>query len=104
MVFPDDERESNPATFKFLEMAHKWKKAQAAAGSGSAAGGSGSRISFAPSSLGIIGEQKGNVDKDGNENDDDSDLGSTGDEDSRQTRRKTDEDEDSDMASSGEDD
>jgi crooked neck len=28
MVFADDERESNPASFKFLEMAHKWKKLQ----------------------------------------------------------------------------
>jgi crooked neck len=31
MVFPDDERESNAASFKFLEMAHKWKQTQAAA-------------------------------------------------------------------------
>lgn len=30
MVFPDDEREANPASFKFLEMAHKWKQMQAA--------------------------------------------------------------------------
>lgn len=28
MVFPDDEREANPASFKFLEMAHKWKRMQ----------------------------------------------------------------------------
>jgi crooked neck len=28
IVFPDDEREANPASFKFLEMAHKWKTAQ----------------------------------------------------------------------------
>ncbi|KAH8112430.1 pre-mRNA-splicing factor CLF1 [Phellopilus nigrolimitatus] len=34
MVFPDDEREANPASFKFLEMAHKWKRMQAA-GTGS---------------------------------------------------------------------
>ncbi|TCD62659.1 NineTeen Complex (NTC) component [Steccherinum ochraceum] len=26
MVFADDERESNPTTFKFLQMAHAWKK------------------------------------------------------------------------------
>ena len=31
MVFPDDEREANPASMKFLEMAHRWKKMQAAA-------------------------------------------------------------------------
>ncbi|KAJ7576778.1 pre-mRNA-splicing factor CLF1 [Mycena floridula] len=27
-IFADDERESNPSTFKFLQMAHKWKQAQ----------------------------------------------------------------------------
>ncbi|GLB39792.1 putative pre-mRNA-splicing factor CLF1 [Lyophyllum shimeji] len=27
-VFPDDERESNPTSFKFLQMAHAWKKLQ----------------------------------------------------------------------------
>jgi hypothetical protein len=31
MVFPDDERESNAASFKFLETAHKWKQSQVAA-------------------------------------------------------------------------
>ena len=31
MVFADDERESNPTTFKFLQAAHAWKKAGAAA-------------------------------------------------------------------------
>ncbi|KAF9461700.1 hypothetical protein BDZ94DRAFT_1133699, partial [Collybia nuda] len=30
MVFADDERESNPTSFKFLQMAHAWKKKQAA--------------------------------------------------------------------------
>ncbi|TFY58476.1 hypothetical protein EVJ58_g6398 [Rhodofomes roseus] len=29
MVFPDDERESNPTSFQFLQMAHLWKKKQA---------------------------------------------------------------------------
>ena len=33
MVFPDDEREANPASFKFLEMAHKWKRMQQTAAS-----------------------------------------------------------------------
>ena len=32
MVFADDERESNPVSFKILEMAHKWKKAQVTGG------------------------------------------------------------------------
>ncbi|EJD01987.1 pre-mRNA-splicing factor CLF1 [Fomitiporia mediterranea MF3/22] len=38
MVFPDDEREANPASFKFLEMAHKWKRMQASGGSGTNTG------------------------------------------------------------------
>lgn len=29
LVFADDERESNPTSFKFLQMAHAWKSAQA---------------------------------------------------------------------------
>jgi crooked neck len=32
MVFADDERESNPTSFKFLQMAHAWKNAQAKSG------------------------------------------------------------------------
>ncbi|KAJ7632762.1 hypothetical protein FB45DRAFT_791979 [Roridomyces roridus] len=32
MVFADDERESNPTTFKFLQMAHAWKNSQAKEG------------------------------------------------------------------------
>jgi crooked neck len=28
MVFKDDERESNPTSFKFLQMAHAWKAAK----------------------------------------------------------------------------
>ena len=34
IVFADDERESNPTSFKFLQMAHAWKAAQAKSGSG----------------------------------------------------------------------
>jgi len=34
LVFADDERESNPTSFKFLQMAHAWKQAQAASGKG----------------------------------------------------------------------
>jgi crooked neck len=36
LVFADDERESNPTSFKFLQMAHAWKQAQAAGGKGTA--------------------------------------------------------------------
>ena len=27
-MFPDDEKESNPTSFKFLQIAHAWKQAQ----------------------------------------------------------------------------
>ena len=33
-VFADDERESNPTTFKFMAMAHAWKMNQAKNGGG----------------------------------------------------------------------
>jgi crooked neck len=35
MVFADDERESNPTSFKFLQMAHAWKSKQATNGGAS---------------------------------------------------------------------
>ncbi|KAF8069179.1 pre-mRNA-splicing factor CLF1 [Lyophyllum atratum] len=34
LVFADDEREANPTSFKFLQMAHAWKTAQAAKDAG----------------------------------------------------------------------
>ena len=34
LVFADDEREANPTSFKFLQMAHAWKARSIAAGSG----------------------------------------------------------------------
>lgn len=36
LVFADDEREVNPASFNILKMAHAWKNAQAKKGGGSA--------------------------------------------------------------------
>lgn len=36
LVFADDEREVNPASFKLLQMAHAWKSAQGKKGGGSA--------------------------------------------------------------------
>ncbi|KAJ7046956.1 pre-mRNA-splicing factor CLF1 [Mycena alexandri] len=39
MVFADDERESNPTTFKFLQMAHAWKNAQASNAGGTVLSG-----------------------------------------------------------------
>ena len=41
-VFADDEREANPTSFKFLQMAHAWKSAQKNAGGGG--GGSSSSV------------------------------------------------------------
>lgn len=35
LVFADDEREVNPASFKLLQMAHAWKNAQGKKGGGS---------------------------------------------------------------------
>lgn len=36
LVFADDEREVNPASFKFLQMAHAWKSTQGKKGGPSA--------------------------------------------------------------------
>ena len=35
LVFADDEREVNPASFKFMQMAHAWKNAQGKKSGGS---------------------------------------------------------------------
>ncbi|KAG1890740.1 uncharacterized protein F5891DRAFT_1212508 [Suillus fuscotomentosus] len=43
LVFADDEREANPRSFKFLQMAHAWKKSQA-----KKPGGSGILPGFTP--------------------------------------------------------
>ena len=43
-VFADDERESNPTTFKFMAMAHAWKMSQAKNNDG-AGGGAASLLS-----------------------------------------------------------
>ncbi|PPQ88783.1 hypothetical protein CVT25_010469 [Psilocybe cyanescens] len=42
LVFADDERESNPTSFKFMQMAHAWKQAQA---KNAGAGGASSLLS-----------------------------------------------------------
>lgn len=36
LVFADDERESNPRSFKFLQMAHAWKQTQTKKSGGTA--------------------------------------------------------------------
>ncbi|KAJ6597040.1 pre-mRNA-splicing factor CLF1 [Mycena vulgaris] len=38
MVFADDERESNPTSFKFLQMAHAWKQSQGGGGGAALSG------------------------------------------------------------------
>ena len=53
MVFPDDEREANPASFKFLEMAHKWKQMQAAKGGSGGGGGLGAMLAAASKSASV---------------------------------------------------
>ena len=53
MVFPDDEREANPASFKFLEMAHKWKQMQAAKGGSGGGGGLGAMLAAASKSTSV---------------------------------------------------
>lgn len=52
-IFADDEREANPTSFKFLQMAHAWAasrkagEAGASAGSGGGDGGALSRFTVA---------------------------------------------------------
>jgi len=43
-IFPDDERDANPTSFKFLQMAHAWKMAQAKAAAGPTEGQSEANI------------------------------------------------------------
>ncbi|KAG6900743.1 hypothetical protein C0995_003342 [Termitomyces sp. Mi166 len=45
IVFADDERDANPTSFKFLQMAHAWKKSQAAKDLGIGGGGGPSILS-----------------------------------------------------------
>ncbi len=50
-IFADDEREANPTSFKFLQMAHAWaasrKAGEAGGGAGSGGGGGGALSRFA---------------------------------------------------------
>ena len=50
-IFADDEREANPTSFKFLQMAHAWaaskKAGDAGGGAGSGGGGGGVLSRFA---------------------------------------------------------
>ena len=51
LVFADDEREANPTSFKFLQMAHAWRAAQEAQKNGGGGGTPGGPLpGFAPAS------------------------------------------------------
>ncbi|KAH7906822.1 hypothetical protein BJ138DRAFT_1129627 [Hygrophoropsis aurantiaca] len=53
LVFADDEREANPTSFKFLQMAHAWKNAQA-----KKSGGSGLLSGFTAATTSITGSME----------------------------------------------
>lgn len=74
-VFADDERESNPTSFKFMQMAHAWKQAQA---KNAAAGGSSGVLSgFAAAKT----ARESDEDEDEDSEEEKSDLASSQDED-----------------------
>ncbi|KAL4073761.1 hypothetical protein J3A83DRAFT_4371055 [Scleroderma citrinum] len=61
LVFADDEREANPTSFKFLQMAHAWKAAQAKkAGGGTLSG----FITATSKSTGMVGTNSSKADGD----------------------------------------
>ena len=74
-VFADDERESNPTSFKFMQMAHAWKQAQAKAATESG-GPSGVLSGFAAAK----GTQSDSDEEDEEEDDGKSDVASSQDE------------------------
>lgn len=62
LVFADDEREANPTSYKFLQMAHAWKAAQA-----KKTGGSGTLSGFIAAtskSTGMVGASSSKGDGD----------------------------------------
>ena len=74
-VFADDERESNPTTFKFMAMAHAWKMSQAKNNDGGGGGGAASLLSgFTAAKVSVEKEVDANSDEasshgDGDESD-----------------------------------
>ena len=44
-IFADDEREANPTSFKFLQMAHAWAASKKAGAAGNGGGGGGGALS-----------------------------------------------------------
>jgi crooked neck len=74
-IFADDERESNPTSFKFLQMAHAWAAAKKAGGAGSAlrsgggGGGGGGALSRFTTALGHESEKDSRAESDGGASD-----------------------------------
>jgi len=71
LVFADDEREANPTSFKFLQMAHAWKARSIAAGSGGKTSGILSGFVTATSSPKVERENRRAHDDDDDDDDDD---------------------------------
>jgi len=71
LVFADDEREANPTSFKFLQMAHAWKARSIAAGSGGKTSGILSGFVTATSSSKVGRENRRAHDDDDDDDDDD---------------------------------
>ncbi|KIM45805.1 hypothetical protein M413DRAFT_440843 [Hebeloma cylindrosporum] len=67
LVFADDERESNPTSFKFMQMAHAWKQAQKGASGTSATGASKLLSGFTPATA--TEEKSAKVDDDDSDED-----------------------------------
>jgi crooked neck len=63
LVFADDERESNPTSFKFMQMAHAWKQAQKGASGTSGTGASKLLSGFTPATTKDEKSDKGDDDK-----------------------------------------
>jgi len=73
LVFADDEREANPTSFKFLQMAHAWKARSIAAGNGGRTSGILSGFVTATLSSKVERENRRAHDDDDEDDDDDDD-------------------------------
>ena len=77
LVLADDEREANPTSFKFLQMAHAWKARSIAAGNGGRASGMLSGFVSAASSSRVDREIRRADDDDDDDDEEDSDAASS---------------------------
>jgi crooked neck len=94
LVFADDERESNPTSFKFMQMAHAWKQAQKGVSGTSGTGASKLLSGFTPANA--------KEEKSDKSEDDDSDE--DGEATSERVQRPGGGDDDEDVSSSEDDD